>query len=40
MFKDSILIFLEVKFTVIVTKKRYHIRFFPPIGPAANKNDN
>jgi len=39
-FKDSILIFLKVKFTVIVTKKRYYIRFFPLISPAANKNDN
>ena len=28
------------KFTVVVAEKRHHIRFFPPRGPAADRNMN
>ena len=28
------------KFTVVVAEKRHHIRFFPPRGPACDKNNN
>lgn len=31
---------LVPKFTVVVAEKRHHIRFFPPPGPAADKNGN
>ncbi len=30
----------KVKFTIVVAEKRHHIRFFPPAGPAADKNGN
>ena len=34
------LIFQQPKFTVVVAEKRHHIRFFPPTGPAADRNGN
>ncbi|MCJ1470295.1 hypothetical protein MMC07_008940 [Pseudocyphellaria aurata] len=30
----------NTKYTVIIAEKRHHIRFFPPPGPAADRNQN